>query len=796
MLRSKTIAFCTFCWFGADRLFAGDPAPTQTTTPDNNTYHAPVASQTNNHTFPPDNFYGADHGGSTFTIAYPYLSPFGNPDHSRGQFVYYCAPFTPRGSEGVFGMDVWLEKQNSDGSWSTISQNGGLADNYTQAYQPINTPNPGPSPSYTYIWTFNANHLPPYTNFRVFVYIYIYNQGGGSQGDYPVYSSMTVNTGAANDAPRIAWSPTAGSMNPTQVTSGQSYIISADAQDDNGNLTAVSINKNGQPFAYAGGGNGYSGNSQNPTSDPVGTDTYTAWATDSYGAQSPTLTWTVNVVGKSSQAPVSSTNASIVYYSQSFSPVFNGGSGTGGWQFVLADYTNWTGAADSNTGTELYPSNTWSPSWMPPSPGTFTFYVAKDGDSNFNPSSTAGPYTLSVTPAAPVGSFDGVSPNPVTEGQVMTGGGWAADAEIGAPVSSVEVLVDGGANGSFIASLGGSRPDVQAANTSWGHWSPDNLTSSGWAFSYNTTGLTAGAHTLTAIAYDTVYGVSSTIGSQSFSVYAPTGQTVTLSPGSETIFAGNQITFAAGGGANGYVWGGQASGGGSSQTVNFPSVGSFVVTVYSPAGGGYSLSNIASATITVNADSQVVSISPANPTVPVGGSVAFTAGGGQNGYVWGGSASGSGASQLVTFPNVGSYTVTVYSPAGGIYAQSNTAAATVTVTPASQTVVLTPVAPVIYTAQSVVFNASGAMNGYVWGGSASGSGPTQTVTFANQGSYLVTVYSPAGGNFAQSSTASATVTVNPVPPGSAEVIVTPQGGDVKVENSKNQHNSQILIPQP
>ena len=274
-------------------------------------------------------------------------------------------------------------------------------------------------------------------------------------------------------------------------------------------------------------------------------------------------------------------------------------------------------------------------------------------------------------------------------------------------------------------------------------------------------------------------------------------QTVSLLPTGGTIPAGQQISFSVAGGNNGYFWGGSASGGGASQTVTFPTPGTFVVTVYSPAGGMFAQSNTASATITVNPDTQVVSISPANPAVPVGGSIAFTAGGGQNGYAWGGAASGSGGSQLVTFPNVGSYTVTVYSPAGGIYAQSNTATATVTVTPASQTVVLTPVAPVIYTAQSVVFSASGGMNGYVWGGSASGSGPTQTVTFANQGSYLVTVYSPAGGNFAQSNTASATVTVNPLPPpGSAEVIVTPQGGDVKVENSRNRHNSQILVPGP
>ena len=89
------------------------------------------------------------------------------------------------------------------------------------------------------------------------------------------------------------------------------------------------------------------------------------------------------------------------------------------------------------------------------------------------------------------------------------------------------------------------------------------------------------------------------------------------------------------------------------------------------------------------------------------------------------------------------------------------------------------------------------MNGYVWGGSASGSGATQTVTFANAGTYTVTVYSPAGGNFAQSNTASAAVTVNSLPPpSSAHVAVTPQGGTVKVQNKANTHNSQLLVPGP
>ena len=757
MFRSVRLTICVLFSLAAQRVFATDPSPTQTTSPDNNTYKSPIPV---NDPFPDSN-YGADHGGSSLSIVYPPWedSRFGYPDHSRGYILYQVAPFTPRKSEGVFGMDVWLEQQDSSGNWN-------LAPGQNHFYQPVNTPNPGPSPSYNFSWTYYVTQFPPYTNFRVFIYVYIYNQGGGSQGDFPIYSwTGVINTGAANDAPRISWSSSYGSINPTQVQAGQTYTISADGQDDNGNLVAVSINKNGQPFAYAGGGDGYGGNSQNPTSDPVGTVNYTAWAGDSYGAQSPVISWTVNVVGKSNQTAVSSSNASFPFYSQNFTPSFLGGSGSGGWQFCIAGYTNWDAGNSSYTGTNLgpspgnSPSAVWVPTWSPPAPGSYQFWVAKDGDANFNPSGASGPYTLTVTPAAPVGSFDGVIPNPVTQGLAIGGNGWAADAQLGAPLSSVLILVDGGGAGSFPASLGGSRPDVQSANTSWGHWSPDNITNSGWSFSYNTSALGQGGHTFTAVAYDNSYGVSATIGSKSFTVTAPLGQTVAISPTYQAIYPGQSITFTASGGANGYVWGGSASGGGNSQTITFPSVGSYSVTVYSPAGNGYSQSNTATATITVTTAGQTVLLAPPGATVSAGQSVSFTASGGQNGYVWGGAASGSGLSQLVSFPNVGTYSVTVYSPAGGIYALSNTATTVVTVVPAGQTVSLTPATATIYAGQSVAFTASGGANGYVWGGSASGNGSSQTVTFASAGTYAVTVYSPAGGNFAQSNIASAAINV-------------------------------------
>jgi plastocyanin len=155
---------------------------------------------------------------------------------------------------------------------------------------------------------------------------------------------------------------------------------------------------------------------------------------------------------------------------------------------------------------------------------------------------------------------------------------------------------------------------------------------------------------------------------------------VTVSPSSSSIHIGDSVTFTASGGPNGYVWGGSTSGTGSSQTVTFNASGSYTVTVYSPAGSGYAQSNTATAAIEVNAVIPTVTITPSSTTVAVGQTVTFSAGGGPNGYVWGGSASGSGSTKSVTFNTVGTAYVWVYSPAGGIYGQSDAATATITVT--------------------------------------------------------------------------------------------------------------------
>lgn len=95
----------------------------------------------------------------------------------------------------------------------------------------------------------------------------------------------------ANRAPAITWTSA-----PTGAPSGQTYTISAHGQDDDGNLTQVNVWKNGQPFAFAGGGNGTDGDSGNPTSDTgPQTITFTAQAVDGDGATSPVITHVITI---------------------------------------------------------------------------------------------------------------------------------------------------------------------------------------------------------------------------------------------------------------------------------------------------------------------------------------------------------------------------------------------------------------------------------------------------------------------------------------------------------------------
>jgi len=238
----------------------------------------------------------------------------------------------------------------------------------------------------------------------------------------------------------------------------------------------------------------------------------------------------------------------------------------------------------------------------------------------------------------------------------------------------------------------------------------------------------------------------------------PEPQTVGLNPGTQTIQAGQSINFTASGSLNGsYVWGGTsgASGGGSSNTVTFNSVGSYTVTVYAPASTNYAQSSAASVTINVNAASTTFSGSPTS----------FVYSGASQGPTITPNPSGAtyGTSGTVSAIVPGSYSFTA--TANGNYSGSSTI--NWTISPASQsTVSISPTSATVTLGQSTTFTASGGSGtgAYTWGGSGSGTGSSKSVTFNTTATSTVTVYQAADSNYNASNTATATITVNNPPP--------------------------------
>jgi hypothetical protein len=153
-------------------------------------------------------------------------------------------------------------------------------------------------------------------------------------------------------------------------------------------------------------------------------------------------------------------------------------------------------------------------------------------------STSIGRRAITVTRnTAPVGALetaDASGATTVAQYSDVTVIGWAADAEDGSPVKKVQVLVDG--VGPRDAVLGGVRMDVAAAqnNTAYKR--------SGWQIQYNVGGVSAGTHTVTAVAYDSA-GASSTLGQKSINVQATAAApTETLVVGPSTPWPNGTVT--------------------------------------------------------------------------------------------------------------------------------------------------------------------------------------------------------------------------------------------------------------
>lgn len=118
-------------------------------------------------------------------------------------------------------------------------------------------------------------------------------------------------------------------------------------------------------------------------------------------------------------------------------------------------------------------------------------------------------------------------------------------------------------------------------------------------------------------------------------------------------------------------------------------------------------------------------------------------------------------SDAYTFGQAGAATLrATATDTGGLQALSQKA---LSVAKASQAgISIAPAAATVSPGQAVAFAVSGGATGnYAWGGSASGSGPSQTVAFPATGTFSVTAIDTGNGNYNASAAATATVTVQP-----------------------------------
>ena len=285
--------------------------------------------------------------------------------------------------------------------------------------------------------------------------------------------------------------------------------------------------------------------------------------------------------------------------------------------------------------------------------------------------------------------------------------------------------------------------------------------------------------------------------------------TVSVSPTPINVEPGTSVLFTASGGSGSgdYQWGGDASGVGATKSVVFNTLGNRTVTVKKLSDAAYLDSNTATAAVTV----QVHVITPASSftpsTRPVG--VGFT-------LTWNASATIGLAYREGTIlqpdgNNISLARVNYFEPgmlgpqaflpnAGkGTYKWTSRYAdksiingppytygvgyveqflnlivtgivqTTVTISPVSQSVVLGTI--VHFTA-----NGGSGTGNYQWGGDAAGSGSTQDVVFNTLGSRTVTVKKLGDSSYADSNTATATITVTKLP--QTTVAISPVSGNV------------------
>ncbi len=398
---------------------------------------------------------------------------------------------------------------------------------------------------------------------------------------------------------------------------------------------------------------------------PGGSKTATVTAPAGGTAASASVTVTV-APGRLQQEPVYSADTTIKN-STPFLPIMSGGSGTGAYEFFV------DGPMDGFSGRGVWRSGAFSPA----PDTTYTFRVRRQGDSNYDLSAESPTYTLTQ-----VSYLLPNIQNVKTAYDITPMYGISADPQTGTAPLTTELRVVAWNCSSFSITKNGV---AWASKTS-----PPMVT-----FLPDTLG--AGETT-----YRLTVQPSSNAGKLSWDYDANTNYYIIRGPNGFVGFPSDNLA----------------------PSIQFTDPGSYTIEAYymkQIAPGEYAFTphfvNVViapnpaktdSVTVTTTGLPQTVTLTPVNSTITAGNSATLTAAGGRNGYTWGASASGTGATatKTVTFPNPGTYTVTAQSPAGGNYAASNTATATIRVTTSTSIQSLVPVA-----SDYIVINASSPANG-------------------------------------------------------------------------------------
>jgi len=389
---------------------------------------------------------------------------------------------------------------------------------------------------------------------------------------------------------------------PTSANSGQSYTITSKLNAVNSRETYINLFRNGSFITMGAGANGGYGNATvSNTRSESGAQTVN-WRADGYSTyyDFEGIPWTDEDSIYHSISIVSPNNAPTASLSLNKSSAVTGESVTitltvadsdgnldytnlwvhtpaYGWRWIRADNSLATGGSlDRNQSATAYGTA-----------GTFTRSFT------FTTDHGTGTYTFALAAVDTQGARGDASNQTVT----VTG-----------PVSTTFTFSN------LSHAYDGS---VKSATVSP---NPSNATYTADL----TKGPSAGSYTVTATATGSFAGS----GSATLVIAAPQA-TLSVSPQTSSLTAGQDLTFTASGGSGTghYVWGGDASGttSGPSKTVTFNTAGARTVTVYRAGDSTYANSNTATASITVSAPTPPsITAQPESQTVTTGSTVAFT----------------------------------------------------------------------------------------------------------------------------------------------------------------------------